>query len=133
MGRRELREHIFKLLFLNEFNEKEEMPRQICLYLEQLDALEKKDEAYMQEKYARIRDQIPCLDAIIGEAARGWKTKRMSRVDLCIMRLAVYEMRFDEDVPVKVAINEAVELAKKYGGEESSSFINGILGKLAEV
>ena len=56
----------------------------------------------------------------------------MSKVDVNILRLAVYEMKYDEDVPVKVAINEAVELAKKFGGDDSSSFVNGILGKIAK-
>ena len=55
----------------------------------------------------------------------------MNRVDLTALRLAVYEMRFDDDVPVGVAINEAVELAKKFGGEDSGSFVNGVLGKIA--
>ena len=56
----------------------------------------------------------------------------MSRVDLTILRLAVYELKFDEDVPLGVAINEAVELAKKFGGDDSSAFINGILGKIGK-
>ena len=55
----------------------------------------------------------------------------MGKADLAILRLSVYEMLYDEDVPVKVAINEAVELAKKYGGDESPAFVNGILGKIA--
>lgn len=68
---------------------------------------------------------------MIAGVAEGWKINRMSKVDLTIMRLAYYEMKFDDDIPVIVAINEAVELAKKYGGDDSSSFINGILAKLA--
>ena len=60
------------------------------------------------------------------------EVSRMSKVDVNILRLAVYEMKYDEDVPVKVAINEAVELAKKFGGDDSSSFVNGILGKIAK-
>ena len=55
----------------------------------------------------------------------------MGKVDLTILRLASYEVLFDEDVPAKVAINEAVELAKKFGGDDSPSFINGVLGKVA--
>ena len=55
----------------------------------------------------------------------------MNRVDLTALRLAVYEMKFDEDIPTGVAINEAVELAKRFGGEDSGSFVNGILGKIA--
>ena len=62
----------------------------------------------------------------------GWSTRRIGRVELAILRLAVYEIKEDESIPEKVAINEAVELAKKYGGNESSSFVNGILAKFAK-
>ena len=67
----------------------------------------------------------------MNKASKGWKTSRMGKVDLTILRLASYEVLFDEDVPGKVAINEAVELAKKFGGDESPAFINGVLGKVA--
>ncbi len=86
----------------------------------------------MEEKYARIMDKLPEIDARIGETAQGWKLSRLAKVDLAILRLAVYEMKYDEDVPVGVAINEAVELSKKFGGDESPAFINGILGKLGK-
>ena len=76
--------------------------------------------------------RIQEIDALLNEAAEGWKTSRMNKVDLTILRLAVYEMRWDDDVPEGVAINEAVELAKRFGGENSSSFVNGVLGKLAK-
>ena len=69
---------------------------------------------------------------MLNEASKGWKVNRMSKVDLAIMRLAVYEMKMDEDIPVKVAINEAVELAKKFGGDDSPAFVNGVLAKLAD-
>ena len=68
---------------------------------------------------------------MLNASAKGWKTSRMGRVDLTILRLAVYEMKFDEDIPEKVAINEAVELSKKFGGDESPAFINGVLAKIA--
>ena len=71
------------------------------------------------------------LDEEISIASQGWKLNRMNRVDLTIIRLAYYEMKLDDQVPVSVAINEAVELAKKYGGDESPQFVNGVLGKLA--
>ena len=71
------------------------------------------------------------IDADIDQIAEGWKTTRMGKVDLTILRLAVYEMKFDEEIPVGVAINEAVELAKKFGGDDSPAFVNGILAKLA--
>jgi len=131
MKRRELREHIFELLFRIEFNSQEEMPEQLRLFFGNLDALEEKDQLYMEEKYSRITDRLPEIDRLIGDTSDGWKLSRMGKVDLTILRLAVYEMRYDEDVPVKVAINEAVELSKKFGGEDSPAFINGILGKLA--
>ena len=70
------------------------------------------------------------IDAIINEVSTGWKTSRMSKVDLTIIRLAVYEIKFDEDVPASVAINEAVEISKVFGGDDSPSFVNGILAKV---
>ena len=85
----------------------------------------------MQEKYQKILEKLDEIDQILNDYSRGWKTSRMSRVDLTALRLAVYEMKFDEDVPVGVAINEAVELAKMFGGDDSGSFVNGILGKIA--
>ena len=68
---------------------------------------------------------------MLNEHVTGWKTSRMNKVDLSILRLAVYEMKYDEDVPVGVAINEAVELAKKYSGDEGPAFINGGLARLS--
>lgn len=70
------------------------------------------------------------LDALIDEKSTGWKTNRMAKVDLAIIRLAVYEIKFEDDIPTKVSINEAVELAKKYGADESGAFVNGVLAKL---
>ena len=121
MRRSEQREHIFKLLFMTQFNSEDEMSDQVSMYFETLGELEEKDQEAMQAKYQKI----------LNDYSRGWKTSRMSRVDLTALRLAVYEMKFDEDVPVGVAINEAVELAKMFGGDDSGSFVNGILGKIA--
>ena len=131
MGRREMREHIFKLLFLREFNEAEEMPEQIKLYFDEMEHLGPDQQTYMENKYDRIQEHLEEIDRILNEKSTGWKTKRMSKVDLNILCLAVFEMKYDEDVPVKVAINEAVEISKVFGGEDSASFINGILGKVA--
>lgn len=71
------------------------------------------------------------IDAAIEKFAVGWQKKRISKVSLAILRLAVYEMRYEADVPVSVAINEAVELSKKYASTEDASFVNGLLGSLA--
>ena len=131
MRRREQREHVFKLMFMTEFNSEEEMTEQLSLYFEGLGELSEQDQEYMKKKYAHVKEHLEEIDAQLNNASRGWKTKRMSRVDLAALRLAVYEMKFDEDVPVGVAINEAVELAKMFGGDDSGSFVNGILGKIA--
>ncbi len=132
MKRRELREHIFELLFRIEFNSSEEMPEQMQLFFDGLDELGEQDQSYMEEKYGRIAEKLPELDRRIEETAKSWRISRMGKVDLTILRLAVYEMEFDDDVPVGVAINEAVELSKKFGGDDSPAFVNGILGKIGK-
>ena len=132
MKRRELREHIFELLFRVEFNSPEEMQEQVRLFFENLGEIEDKDRDYINQKYAHIIEKLPEIDALLGEAAEGWKVSRMGKAELTILRLAVYEMKYDEDVPVGVAVNEAVELSKKFGGDESPVFINGILGKIGK-
>ena len=88
------------------------------------------DKTYISEKYAKIVEKLPEIDKLLDEVSKGWKTSRMGKVELTILRLAVYEMRFDEDIPQKVAINEAVELSKKFGGNEAPAFVNGVLAKL---
>lgn len=130
MGRTELRQHIFKMLFLIEFNGKDEMSEQIELYLENLEDLSEKDRIYIENKYQLIVEKVEEIDELLNTNTTGWKTTRMNKVDLTILRLATYEIKWDEDVPVGVAINEAVELAKKYSSEEGASFVNGVLGKL---
>ena len=131
MGRSELRQHIFKMLFLIEFNGKDEMPEQIEFYLDKIEALSDTDREYIVKKHAAIVEKVEEIDEILNTHTTGWKTTRMNKVDLTILRLAVYEIQWDEDVPAGVAINEAVELAKKYSGEEGPSFVNGVLGKIA--
>lgn len=132
MNRRELREHIFILTFRVEFNSIEEMPEQIQLYFREMEQpTEGKDEDAITDKFKQVMEKLPEIDALINEKAEGWNTERMGKVELALIRLAVYEMKFDEGVPTGVAINEAVELAKKYGQDESGSFVNGILAKLA--
>lgn len=132
MGRSELREHIFKMVFGVEFNKAEEVTVQLELYLDQLGDVSEKDRDYMLKKAKAVVEKLAEIDALLNVSAEGWKTSRMNKVDLTILRVAVYEMKWDEDVPVKVAINEAVELSKRFSGEGGPAFINGVLGKLAE-
>lgn len=129
MTRREIREQIFSILFRIEFYPKEELPEQLQYISEDLDA-EDPDAVYIQNKILAVADRVEEIDGMINAVARGWKTTRMGKVDLTLLRLAVYEIKFEDDIPTGVAINEAVELAKKYGTDDSSSFVNGILAKI---
>ena len=132
MKRTEQREHIFKMLFGVEFNAGEDMPEQLELYFGQLEGAGEKDLDYIREKVQKIASKVEEIDALINEHTTRGKTSRMNKVDLTILRLAVYEMRWDEDVPTGVAIDEAVELAKKYSSEDGPSFVNGVLAKLVD-
>lgn len=131
MSRRELREQIFMLLFRVEFNSPEDMAEQEELFFEQEDAAQGEDADYISDKFNKISGRITELDGLLNQKAEGWNTARMGKVDLTILRLAVYEIRYDDSVPTGVAINEAVELAKKFGQEASAGFVNGILAKFA--
>ena len=136
MSRRELREQIFKFIFRAEFYDTEELQERGQLFFETfaMEEQEIKDEdaQYISAKSNKIIEKLDELDGMINQRAKGWTTQRMAKVDLTILRLAVYEIVFDDDVPTGVAINEAVELAKRFGQEESSGFINGVLAKFAK-
>ena len=132
MTRRVLREHIAQMLFGVEFHEKDDIEEQAQGYIEGLEECTDKDAEYMLTKLKKIVDVIDDIDKVIEEASVGWQLNRMNKLDLTVLRLAVYEIQYDEDIPDKVAINEAVELAKKFGGESSPSFVNGILAKIVK-
>lgn len=131
MSRTELREHIFRMLFRVEFNNVEEMKEQEQFYFEELEEATGKDQKYILNKYRAIDEKKEEIDKLLNEVTEGWKTSRMNRVDLTILRLATYEIKWDEDVPTGVAINEAVELAKKYSSDDGPAFVNGVLAKVA--
>ena len=148
MTRREAREHCFKMLFCQDFYPAEEKEEQLERYLDapvedvtgkdgadevlhQVD-LEGADKTALEARVEAIMKKIPELDEKINGVAEGWKTRRMGRVELTILRLALFEMKEDQEIPEKVAINEAVELAKKFGGDGAPAFVNGILAKLVE-
>ena len=134
MGRHELREQVFKLLFRVEFNNAEEMPEQIKLFLDYVEnPVPEKEGAYIQERYEKVEEKLAEIDKLINENTEGWDTSRMGKVELAVLRLAVYEIRFDEEIPDSVAINEAVEIAKTYGQENSGGFVNAILGKIVKL
>ncbi len=113
MRRSKVREHIFKMLFSIGFDAAD-ADEQIELYLEQVEEASEEERGYMRKKVKDIAAHEEEIDAMINEHTTGWKTGRMNKVDLSVLRLAVYEMKWDDEVPVKVAINEAVELAKNF-------------------
>lgn len=127
MTRHEARETAFLLLFEKSFTD-EEMPR---IVENAREARDLEPDAFALHLADSAAEKIPELDEIIRPALHNWSKERLSRVALTVLRLAVFEMRFEEDTPDSVAINEAVELAKKYGGDEDSRFINGVLGALS--
>lgn len=140
MSRREMREQVFKLLFRVEFNDEAAMQEQKELFFEDGGVAVSEDDdmtvseemrVKISEKYEKIAEKVTQIDEMINEKAEGWKTGRMGKVDLTILRLAVYEIIFDDTIPTQVAINEAVELAKKFGRDESAKFVNGVLAKFA--
>lgn len=132
MSRRSVREHIFKLLFHIEFNKREEMEQQIeHFYMDEENIASEEDTAEIRTKLNKVLDHLPEIDQEINEKTTGWTTDRLGKVDLTILRLAIYEIQMDDDVDTSVAINEAVELAKKYGQKESAGFVNGVLAKFA--
>ena len=130
MTRSELREHLFRMLFRVEFHSPEEYDEQMKLYTSALADPSEKELSYLIGKSAKVIEKIAEIDQLLNDTVVGWKTDRMGRVELTLLRLAYYEIKYDEDVPTGVAINEAVELAKRYGTPESASFINGVLAKL---
>lgn len=131
MSRRELREQIFKLLFRIEFNDEADMPEQMAFFFEAEEPLEDSVKEEISRKYTAVLEKKEELDQMLDEKATGWTVSRMGKVDLTILRLALFEMLYDDAIPVSVAINEAVELAKKFGQAESPAFVNGILAKFA--
>ena len=134
MGRHEQREQVFKLLFRVEFNRPEDMAEQVKLFTEDNEEVVlQKDADYIQQRYALIQEKLPEIDKLLNEHAEGWNTERMGKVELTVLRLAIYEIVFDKEIPDSVAINEAVEIAKTYGQAASGGFVNAILGKIAKL
>lgn len=134
MGRHEQREQVFRLLFQVNFHEAGDMPRQMRLFLEDNEEIgSQKDADLIEARCEAVREKIPEIDKLIDDNTVGWDTSRMGKVELTVLRLAVYEIRFDEDIPAGVAIDEAVEIAKKYGQENSGGFVNAILAKIVKL
>ena len=131
MTRSEMREHVFKLIFRVPFHDKNELREQIDYYFDGLTDVNEKDYEYIKNKALLVCELSDDIDEKINLESEGWPVDRIGKAELAIMRLAVYEMLYDDDIPVNVAINEAVELAKSYGSDDNAaSFVNGVLAKL---
>lgn len=134
IGRSAIREHVFVLLFESLFNSREEMEAQTANYFDGLERpVDDESASFIEERFHRVEEKLPAIDDLIGKKSTGWKPGRIGKVELSILRLAVYEILFDDEVPVGVAINEAVELSKKYGQDQAGSFVNGVLAKFADM
>ena len=132
MKRRGIREQLFKLLFRVEFNTPVQMPEQTKLYFDSGDlTVTEQDQAYLEARLADIMDRLPQIDEQLSNKIEGWKLTRVGKVELALLRIAVYEILYDDEVPTGVAISEAVELSKKYGPDNAASFVNGVLAKFA--
>lgn len=131
MGRRASREIAMKLLYQLEI-QKNDRNDQIEFVLSD-NEVSKSCQDYITDIVDGVTFNKLYIDRMIESHSKGWKLSRLSKVDLSILRLSIYEMKFRNDIPFNVSINEAVELAKRYSGEEAGSFINGILGKFSSV
>jgi N utilization substance protein B len=130
MSRSDARELVMQLLFQMEAQNDYGAHIKTAFFNE--NAKDKKQEIYLEEMYALSSEHLQEADDLIESCSENWKTSRMCKVDLAILRLAVLEIMYMEDIPESVSINEAVEIAKKYGTEESGKFVNGVLGKVVK-
>jgi N utilization substance protein B len=126
MARRAAREAAMRLLYGQSFQAQGEGADLTEMMSEH--RLDEKDAAYIQEVLEGCRAHLPEMDRIIRERAKGWRFDRLSRVDLSVLRLALYEILYRPDIPASVSVHEGVELAKKYSNEKSGAFVNGVLG-----
>lgn len=132
MNRSEIREQAFKLMYSLEIQKNENLEEQVELYLESNDITNKNAVEYLKDAVLGVeqhRDTI--LENIEKNLKSDWKIERISKIDLVILKLAIYEIKYKE-LPYKVVINEAVELAKKYGEDTSKNFVNGILASVVK-
>ena len=131
MNRSKLREKVFRLVFRVAFNDREELEQQTELFFgdEEQEGMTEKEQKQVQDKFDGVVARLEEIDAMINEKSTGWNVSRLGKVELAILRLAIYEIMYDDNIPGSVAINEAVELAKQYAADESPAFINGVLAK----
>lgn len=126
MGRKLAREETMKLLFQMEMN-KDYSDNLMELYIDE-NFFKGDEEEYIRDSIKTIKSNLNSIDKIIQRYIKGWKIHRLAKIDLSVLRIAVYELTYRKDIPLEVSINEAIEICKKYSTDESSKFINGVLG-----
>lgn len=126
MGRKQAREGTMKLLYQMEINE-DYSEEALLVYLENF-SFDSQEKEYILDAMSTIKENIQTIDEYIGENLEGWSVNRLAKVDLSVLRIAIYEILYRKDIPLEVAINEAIETVKIYSSEESFKFINGVLG-----
>ena len=129
LSRREAREILLTLLFESEFRADEDYREIFSTSAEERMIPEN---SYIKDAYYKIFECRETIDEIIGRHANGWKTTRLSKLSRSVLRLGVYEMLYDEEIPYSVTINEAIELTKKYDEPRARSFINGVLNAVKD-
>ncbi len=130
MGRRASREAAMKLLYQLEI-QKSDRCEQIDRALED-ESLKENDKKYIRSIVDGVNDKVSLIDNIIEKKSMGWKISRLSKIDLSILRIGIYEILYRDDIPFSVTVNEAVELAKKYNNEDAGAYVNGLLAKVSE-
>lgn len=126
MGRKQAREGTMKLLYQMEINE-DYSEEALSVYLENF-SFDNQEKEYILDAMSSIKENIESIDQYISENLEGWSINRLAKVDLSVLRIAIYEILYRKDIPLEVAINEAIETVKIYSAEESFKFINGVLG-----
>ena len=132
MKRSAIRELTFRLIYSLEIQKAENLEEQIELYLECNEVEDEEAKEYIKDAIFGINEHIEEIQELIEKNLKAdWKIDRISKIDLSLLKLAIYEIKYKE-IPYKVAINESLELAKKYGEETSKNFINGILASVVK-
>ena len=132
MKRSAIRELAFQLIYSLEIQKPEDLEEQIELYLECEEVEENEAKEYIRDAILGIKENINDIQGLIEKNLKAdWKIDRISKIDLSLLKLAIYEIKYKK-IPYKVAINECLELSKKYGEESSKNFVNGILASVVK-
>ena len=131
MSRKKARDNAFKCIYELEFDQERDLERLFSLCFEenqnQLD-----EQEYIKKTVLGVKEHLEEIDKVILSKLKNWSFERIAKIDLAILRLAIYEIYYEENIPEKVSANEAVELAKSYGNNDSRSFVNGVIAKVIE-